>query len=83
MLVVRRIEVEYVAPARLDECLVVETQIRRFGGASVDLTQDILDEAGRPKARMVVDLVCVRVGGVRPVPLPEPWRSCIKAGVRV
>ncbi|MCQ4158465.1 YbgC/FadM family acyl-CoA thioesterase [Roseomonas sp. GC11] len=81
MLVVRRIEVEYVAPARLDESLVVETAVRRLGGASVDLTQDIRDEAGGYKARLLVGLVCVRAEGVRPVPVPEPWRSAFRAAL--
>ncbi len=81
MLVVRRIEVEYVAPARLDESLVVETAVRRFGGASVELAQDIRDEAGGYKARLTVGLVCVRADGMRPAAVPEPWRAAFRAAV--
>ncbi|WP_419896737.1 YbgC/FadM family acyl-CoA thioesterase [Roseomonas sp. USHLN139] len=81
MLVVRRIEVEYVAPARLDESLVVETTLRRFGGASLELAQDIRDEAGGTKARLIVGLVCVRADGMRPVAVPEPWRAAFKAAL--
>ena len=44
-LVVRRAEVEYLRPARLDEALVVETRVTRVGGASVELAQDVVDEA--------------------------------------
>jgi acyl-CoA thioester hydrolase len=78
MLVVRRIEVEYVAPARLDDSLVVETAVRRFGGASVELAQDVLDAAGDVRARLIVGLVCVRAGGLRPVAVPEPWRAAFR-----
>lgn len=78
MLVVRRIEVEYVAPARLDDSLFVETAVRRFGGASVDLAQDIRDEAGGYKARLRVGLVCVRAGDMRPGPVPGPWREAFR-----
>ncbi|MFZ6763675.1 YbgC/FadM family acyl-CoA thioesterase [Pseudoroseomonas sp. WGS1072] len=81
LLVVRRMEVEYVAPARLDEPLVVETRILRFGGASVDLEQRVLDEAGGVKAALRVGLVCVRAEGMRPVAVPEPWRGAFRAAL--
>lgn len=84
MLVVRRVEVEYVAPARLDDSLIVETSVRRFRGASVDLAQDVIGEEGGVKARLQVGLVCVRAGDMRPQPIPEPWRGVFRqvAGTR-
>jgi len=79
-LVVRRIEVAYARPARLDDPLVVETRVLRVGGASLDLAQDVLPEAGGvPLARLRVGLACVQIGGLRPGPLPEPWRSALRA----
>ncbi|WP_237217464.1 YbgC/FadM family acyl-CoA thioesterase [Falsiroseomonas oryziterrae] len=85
MLVVRRIEVAYVRPARLDEPLIVETRIRAIGAASLDLEQLVLREAGEAElARLLVGLVCVRAAtpggadgtdGLRPARIPEPWRS--------
>jgi acyl-CoA thioester hydrolase len=76
MLVVRRIEVEYVRPARLDEALLVETRVRAMGAATLDLTQIVLREAGEAVlARLMVGLVCVRADGLRATRLPEPWRS--------
>jgi acyl-CoA thioester hydrolase len=75
MLVVRRIKVEYVRPARLDEPLIVETRIREVGAASLDLDQLVLREEGGEVARLDVGLVCVRGDGLRPARLPEPWRS--------
>jgi acyl-CoA thioester hydrolase len=82
LLVVRRIEVEYVAPARLDDSLLVETRIRRVGGASLDLEQDVVDAESRDtRARLKVALACVRAEGMRPVAIPEPWRSALRAGV--
>ena len=76
MLMVRRIEVEYGHPARLDEALLVETRVRAIGAATLDLTQIVLrgsDEA--VLARLMVSLVCVRTVGLRATRLPEPWRS--------
>jgi acyl-CoA thioester hydrolase len=81
LLVVRRIEVEYVAPARLDDQLIVETRVRKVGGASVDLDQRVLDESGALRAVLTVGLVCVRAEGMRPAPIPEPWRSALRDGM--
>lgn len=76
MLVVRRIKVEYVRPARLDEALVVETGVRALGAATLDLDQRVLREAdGAELARLDVGLVCVRAEGLQPARIPEPWRS--------
>lgn len=38
---VRRIEADYLAPARFDDELVVFTQLEKIGGASLDLHQSI------------------------------------------
>lgn len=79
LLVVRRIEVEYAAPARLDDSLVVETRVLVVRGASLDLDQRVLDaESGAVRAVLTVGLVCVRAEGMRPAPLPEPWRSRLR-----
>jgi acyl-CoA thioester hydrolase len=80
MLVVRRIEVEYVRPARLDEALLVETRVLAVGAATLDLAQDVLRAAGEEVlARLAVGLVCVRADGLRPARLPEPWRGRLRA----
>lgn len=42
---VRRCAADFLAPARLDDRLEVETRVVRLGGASLDLIQDILHEA--------------------------------------
>lgn len=79
LLVVRRIEVEYAAPARLDDSLVVETRVLAVRGASLDLDQRVLDaESGSLRAVLTVGLVCVKAEGMRPTPLPEPWRSRLR-----
>src|SRR5499426_1774526 len=39
VLVVRRCEVDYLKPAKLDDLLTVETETVKLGGASVDLRQ--------------------------------------------
>ena len=80
MICVPRIEVEYSAPARLDDALIVETRLRAMGAATLDLTQTVLrEEEGKVAllATLVVGLVCVRAGGLRPVRIPAPWRDAL------
>jgi acyl-CoA thioester hydrolase len=78
MLVVRRIEVAYVRPARLDEPLIVETRIRALGAAKLDLEQIVLREVDAAElARLQVGLVCVRTDGLRPARIPDPWRAAL------
>jgi acyl-CoA thioester hydrolase len=78
MLVVRRIEVAYVRPARLDEPLIVETRIRALGAATLDLDQTVVrEEDGAELARLAVGLVCVRADGLKPARIPEPWRTAL------
>jgi acyl-CoA thioester hydrolase len=81
MLVVRRIEVEYSAPARLDDALVVETRVLALGAATLDLEQIVLREA-TVLARLTVGLVCVRAGGLRPARIPAPWREALSGLAR-
>ncbi|MFH5924514.1 YbgC/FadM family acyl-CoA thioesterase [Roseomonas xinghualingensis] len=82
LLVVRRIEVAYLRPARLDDALVVETRVLKAGAASLEVGQDVLaaDASGKDAvlARLKVGLVCVSQESLRPVPLPEPWRSALR-----
>lgn len=80
MLVVRRIEVAYVRPARLDEALLVETRVRGVGAATLDLTQLVLRAEGEAMlAQLTVGLVCVRADGLKPARIPEPWRGRLAA----
>ena len=77
MLVVRRIEVEYVAPARLDDALLVATRVTGVGAATLDLEQRVL-RGDAVLARLRVGLVCVRADGLRPTRLPAPWRVALE-----
>jgi acyl-CoA thioester hydrolase len=79
MFVVRRAELDYAQPARLDEELVVVTTPLQVGGASVVLRQCVrgLDDADR--AVLTLRLACVNVNDGRPARLPLPWRDGLRA----
>lgn len=56
--VVARVEADYVSPARYDDELVVETRVKRIGGARMELLQDVLRE-GDSLFRSVVTIACL------------------------
>ena len=74
MFVVRRIEVDYLRPARLDESLTVVTEPLDVGGATVTLRQDVCGPAGSC-AVLTVRLACVKPGDGRPGRPPQRWRA--------
>ena len=78
-LVVKRIEVEYAKPARLDDLVTIRTRIRRVS-AVLDLDQEVL-LGDALLAMLRVRLVCVGQAGLRPRALPEPWRSALRARI--
>ena len=60
MFVVRRIEVDYLRAARVDNSLVVETEVLVAGAASATLRQTVRGAAG-VCAVLMVKLACVRL----------------------
>lgn len=70
---VRRVEADYLAPARFDDVLEVRTSLKTFGGARIELLQDIWRGDQRLFAS-VVTLVAIGVDG-RPVRLPARLRQ--------
>lgn len=60
--VVRRIEADYVKPARIDEVLEVVTACADIGGATLKLTQEVRRE-GTVLARLNVSVVLVSKTG--------------------
>ena len=61
MFMVRRIEVDYLRPARLDDSLIDCNGTARGGRRSATLRQDVLGSDG-PCAMLTVRLACVRPG---------------------
>jgi acyl-CoA thioester hydrolase len=88
--VVRRINLDYIAPARLDDLLVVVTESVALGSASVELRQSIFREdparksdlPTRPLVVAEVTLVCVGRSAEDPQRLvaariPQRWRAAL------
>jgi acyl-CoA thioester hydrolase len=76
MFVVRRIEVDYVRPARVDDSLLVVTRPLAIGGATVTLQQEVRGPEGSC-ALLKLRLACVRPGEGKPARLPPLWRRVL------
>jgi acyl-CoA thioester hydrolase len=76
MFMVRRVKVDYLAPARLDESLLVMTETRSIRAASADLRQSVTRD-GALLAVLDVELVCVRAADTRPARIPPRWKQAL------
>ena len=76
---VRRAKLDYLAPARLDEQLIVATRPLAIGAASVVLVQSF--HAAAPPHRTLavaeIQLACVRMRDMRPARIPPRWRDTL------
>jgi len=73
---VRRVEADYLAPAKFDDMLVVETQVSEITAARITLTQDVT-RGGYALFKSVVTLVCMGENG-RPSRLPADIRQLMQ-----
>lgn len=73
---VRRCEVDYLAPARLDDALEVRTRLVDVRGASLRLAQTVY-RGGTALARLTLRIACMHRSG-RPARLPDPIRSALE-----
>ena len=71
---VRRIEIDYVRPAAMDDALTVHTRIRRTGGASIDFEQTIA-RGGEILVEAIVSVALLKSG--RPARMPIAMKARI------
>ncbi len=73
---VRRCEIEYLRPARLDDLLQVETRLLDLRGATLDAEQTVRRD-GDMLVRMFIRLACMGPAG-RPTRLPAALRAALE-----
>ena len=73
---VRRIEMRYLAPARLDDLLEVITSVLHVGSALVRLRQEFA-VAGMAVGELRAELACVRLADGKPARIPDRWRDAL------
>ncbi|SEH98812.1 tol-pal system-associated acyl-CoA thioesterase [Paracoccus alkenifer] len=67
--VVRRVEADYLRPARFDDALEVVTTLDRATGPRITVAQ-VVERDGTPLFRALVTVVCVDLAAMRPQRLP-------------
>lgn len=77
---VRRCEVDYRRPARLDDLVEVRSRLTRVRGAQLSAVQSVW-RAGEELVRLVVDLAALRGDG-RPTRIPAPVRAALEPFVQ-
>lgn len=70
---VRQVRADYLAAARYDDLLTVETRVLRVAGARVVLGQDVV-RGGETLFSSEITIVALKEGGL-PARLPEPVRA--------
>jgi len=75
--VVRRVEVDYLRPARFNDLLRVDCRLNGLGRASLDLIQGVWRD-GEELARANVRLACVIHSELRPARIPPHLVSLLK-----
>ncbi len=76
-LAVRRLEIDFLRPARLDDALCVRTRVTRAGGASMILDQSI-ERDGEAVCGLTVTLVCMALQGGRATRIPLDVRAALE-----
>lgn len=69
--VVRRMTIDWLRPARMDDCIVIETRPLALKGASLELAQRVLRDG---EVLLEATVLVVGVAGGRPVRLPADLR---------
>ncbi len=76
MFMVRRVQIEYLRPARLDDMLTIRTNTLAATGATITLAQGFF--LGETKlAHAQVLLACVRQPAGKPTRIPPRWRDAL------
>lgn len=74
---VRRTNLDYLAPALLDDALIVATRCVALGAATVELEQIVRRDA-RPLVVCTLQLACLRASDQRPQRIPPRWRTALR-----
>jgi acyl-CoA thioester hydrolase len=78
LFVVRRADVEFMRPARIDQLLEVTARITRHGGASMEVEQAVSDAGGAALCRARIEIVCIDAATLRPCRLPQFIKEALK-----
>lgn len=76
LFVVRRCEIDYIAPAKLDDLISVSVEVKNISAASIKMSQEIKLEE-KILSRLEVEIVCVDSDNFKPKKLPEQIKNLL------
>ncbi len=81
LFVVRAVQIDYLRPARFNDCLQVTVEVDNVGGSRIRFLQHVL-RGEETMVQATVDVVCVNVDSFKPVRVPAAMRMMQKTGSR-
>ncbi len=72
--VVRKCEIEYLTPARLDDLVTVSVAVTETRAASISMYQEI-KKSDKILSRLNVEIVCVTADDFRPKKIPQNLKN--------
>ena len=69
--VVRRLTVDYIAAARLDDLLQIESEVSDLGRATMTFRQRMLNSEGKLINEAEVLIACINTHRMKPIALPK------------
>ena len=76
---VRRVEIDYLLPAKLDDALTVISTITKVSGASLTFTQRVQrDQDQSTLCESVIKIACLSQDELKPIAIPKEMREKIK-----
>lgn len=77
--VVRRIELDFIKPAKFNDMIEVSAEVEKLGRASLVFSQKILDASdGALLASASVKIGCVDLGCMKPIAMPAEIKEIIE-----
>ncbi len=78
-LILAMIQVEYLSPIFLEDRLDVGSRVDWVGNTSIGMSHELRAEGGRDLARSTSVLVTYDYAQARPMPVPDDWRTALRA----
>lgn len=75
--VVRRCELDFISPARLDDLVDVSVIVEKIGGVSIVMRQEMTLE-GKMLAQLVVKIASIDVDGFKPREIPQNIKNLME-----
>ncbi|MDG2914397.1 tol-pal system-associated acyl-CoA thioesterase [Bisgaard Taxon 10/6] len=72
--VVKSMKIDYCIPAKLDDFLLVETEVAEVKGATIVFAQSLKRDENVLSTAMV-KVACVDLGKMKPIPLPKEVKA--------